>query len=273
MFIFFTFISCYLLGQQKPTKSQLEEGYNFIETQVYSEEENQRLIKLYEDLRVSDVTDGMDAVGLPYQGLVDVEINPQWVDHSPEKAHAFSGIAVTTRYVPTQRSFREADKFEDYSSYVGHFYSNYSPEAFTDVLFEGAVLVRDDVVGNEASGIGSNNILNWASKGMVGVVTDGAARDVDEIALQEIPLYNRTKGRGVRPGRSELESVNRPVEIGGVLVCPGDVMVADGDGVIVVPRRVAKEVAEYAHNVIEGDKAGRRKLYEELGIPLDETVK
>ncbi|MFW5757007.1 MAG: hypothetical protein ACOCWK_10410, partial [Tangfeifania sp.] len=85
--------------------------------------------------------------------------------------------------------------------------------------------------------------------------------------------YLRKKGRGIRPGRNELESVNRPVTIGGVLVMPGDVVVADGDGVVVVPRKVARQVAEYAHGVLEKDKAGRRSLYESLGIPLDKTVK
>jgi hypothetical protein len=108
--------------------------------------------------------------------------------------------------------------------------------------------------------------------GAVGVVTDASSRDVDEIALQKVPLYLRKKGRGIRPGRNELESVNRPVDIGGVLVMPGDVVVADGDGVVVVPRKVARQVAEYAHNVLVGDKAGRRKLYEKLGIPFDPTV-
>ena len=88
-----------------------------------------------------------------------------------------------------------------------------------------------------------------------------------------MPLYVRKKGRGIRPGRNELESVNRPVVIGGVLVCPGDVVVADGDGVIVVPRKVARQVAENARVVLENDKKGRRKLYKSLGMPLDQTVK
>jgi regulator of RNase E activity RraA len=79
-------------------------------------------------------------------------------------------------------------------------------------------------------------------------------------------------GRGIRPGRNEVESVNCPVSIGGVLVRPGDVVVADGDGVIVVPRTVAEEVAKTAHAVLENDKAGRRKLYESLGMKKDKTV-
>jgi len=107
----------------------------------------------------------------------------------------------------------------------------------------------------------------------VGVVTDATARDTDEIAAEKAPLYFKRPGRGIRPGRNEIESVNRPIECGGVLVMPGDVVVADGDGVIVVPRARAKEVADYARATLEGDKAGRRSLYQQLGLPSDDSVR
>ena len=107
----------------------------------------------------------------------------------------------------------------------------------------------------------------------MGVVTDASSRDTDEIAIQKVPLYLRKKGRGIRPGRNEMESVNKPVVIGGVLVMPGDVVVADGDGVIVVPRNVAREVAKYAQGILDSDKAGRKDLYKSLGRDLDKTVK
>ena len=107
----------------------------------------------------------------------------------------------------------------------------------------------------------------------MGVVTSGGVRDTDEIALQKAPVYHRRFGRGIRPGRNQVESVNRPVNCGGVLVRPGDVVVADGDGVIVVPRERAEEVAEAAREVLEKDKAGGKSLYERLGMPFDDTVR
>ena len=137
----------------------------------------------------------------------------------------------------------------------------------------GTAIVIDDVEDKDIGSIGSNNILYWYKLGAVGVVTDAGARDTDEVGLEGVPLYLRFKGRGIRPGRNEIESVNRPVSIGGVLVCPGDVVVGDGDGVVVVPRAVAEQVAKYASEILTKDKAGRKGLYESLGRPLDKTVK
>jgi 4-hydroxy-4-methyl-2-oxoglutarate aldolase len=271
---FSTVILSFILFAGVTVKAQynpeIAKGVNLIETQTYSAEENAELLKMYQGLRVADVSDGMDMVGLPNTGLVSHEIRPHWTD-TEKMTHIIRGIAVTARYVPTQRPDRPQPG-EDFAKWEGHFYSTYSNEAFAQAIQPGSVVVLDDVEDKDIGSIGSNNILYWVKLGAVGVVTDASSRDVDEIALQKIPLYLRKTGRGIRPGRNELESVNRPVDIGGVLVMPGDVVVADGDGVIVVPRKVARQVAEYAHNVLEGDKAGRRKLYEQLGIPFDQTV-
>ncbi|MDD4226752.1 MAG: hypothetical protein WCY58_02510 [Mariniphaga sp.] len=267
--IFAFSLSCFTLWGQ--TKDDLAKGYNLIETQTYSQEEDNELLELFRGLRVTDVTDGMDMVGLPNTGLVSSDIHPDWVDVS-DMSHVIQGIAVTARYVPTQRPDRPAPD-EDFSAWEGHFYNKYSSELFAEAIRPGSVVVLDDVEDKDIGSIGSFNILIWHRLGAVGVVTDASARDTDEIALQKVPLYLRKKGRGIRPGRNELESVNRPVDIGGVLVCPGDVVVADGDGVVVVPRRVAKEVAGYAKGVLGKDKQGRAREYKLLGRPLDNTVK
>jgi regulator of RNase E activity RraA len=260
----------FVLSVGAQTPAEVAKGINLIETRVYSVEENAELLKLYEGLRVADVSDGMDMVRLPNTGLVSTDIHPDWVD-TQDMSHIIRGIAVTARYVPTQRPDRP-EPGEDFAAWEGNFYNQYSSELFAQVIQPGSVVVLDDVEDRDIGSIGSNNILYWVSLGAVGVVTDASARDTDEIALQKVPLYLRKKGRGIRPGRNELESVNRPVDIGGVLVCPGDVVVADGDGVVVVPRKVAREVARHAHGILEKDKAARRNLYEKLGMPIDKTV-
>jgi 4-hydroxy-4-methyl-2-oxoglutarate aldolase len=88
-----------------------------------------------------------------------------------------------------------------------------------------------------------------------------------------VPLYFKKPGRGIRPGRNEIESVNRPIVCGGVLVVPGDIVVADGDGVVVVPRAQAEAVAKYARKIMEEDQGGRRDLYKKLGIKPDVSLK
>lgn len=255
---------------QSADPQEMMHGYNFIESTWYTAEEDHELLKLYEGLRVADVSDGMDMAGLPDQGLVNPAIHPSWVDYK-ELSHIIRGIALTVRYVPTMKSDRPLPD-EEFTQWEGHFYGTYSSEAFVPLIHEGTVIVIDDVEEKDIGSIGSNNILGWKERGAVGVVTDASSRDTDEVAIEGVPLYLREKGRGIRPGRNELESVNRPVTIGGVLVCPGDVVVADGDGVVVVPRGVAVEVAQNAKEVLEKDKAGRRGLYERLGIPADQTV-
>jgi 4-hydroxy-4-methyl-2-oxoglutarate aldolase len=271
MYLFLALSFLNTIVAQVSDKAIIEKGVNFIETKVYSQEDNDKVLNLYKDLRVADVSDGMDMAGLPGTGLVSPDIHACWTDPVDFK-HVFRGIAVTVRYVPTQRPALPAAD-EDFKEWEGNFYSTISTEAFTQIISPGTAIVIDDVEDKDIGSIGSNNILNWYRLGAVGVVTDAGARDTDEIGLENVPLYLRKKSRGIRPGRNEIESVNRPVTIGGVLVCPGDVVVADGDGVIVVPRAVAEQVAEYASEILKNDKAGRRGLYESLGRPLDKTVK
>lgn len=247
-------------------------GQNFIETPVYSLEEDREILQAFEGLRVADVTDGMDSVGLHNIGLMDHEIAPLWKD-AKEYKHRIIGVAVTARYVPTQQPPAGKREEADFDRWVGEFYNTRSSEPFMDLLRPGSVLVLDEAPNADVGSIGSNNIMAWKQRGCVGVITDATARDTDEIITQEIPLYLRHAGRGIRPGRNEMESVNRPVVVGGVLVMPGDVIVADGDGVVVVPRAHAKAVAAYAHKILQGDKEGRRNLYKQLGLPDDASVR
>ena len=256
---------------QAPAGADPRAGRAFIATPVFTAEEDRALLALFEGLRVADVTDGMDAMGLQNVGLMDPEVRPLWKD-TQDYAHRFVGIAVTARYVPTQRGAAGKRPVEEYDEWAGDWYDTLSPEPFQDLIRPGTALVIDDAERADVGSIGSNNIMAWKVRGAVGVVTDATARDTDEIATEKMPLYFRRPGRGIRPGRNEIESVNRPIVCGGVLVVPGDVVVADGDGVLVVPRAVAADAARYAKRILDGDKEGRRKLYEKLGLPKDKSV-
>jgi 4-hydroxy-4-methyl-2-oxoglutarate aldolase len=258
--------------RQNKNTEDLRAGKNFITTKVYSGQEDKQILKLFEGLRVADVSDGMDRAGLANIGLMSPEIHPAWKD-TEHFTHRFIGIAVTVRYVPTNKPSAQLRDVEAFDHWVNNWYTNLSSEPFTPLIRKGTALVIDDAPNSDVGSIGSNNIMGWKLRGCVGVVTNATARDTDEVAIEKVPLYFRKVGRGIRPGRNEIESVNRPIVCGGVLVIPGDIIVADGDGVIVVPRAHAKEVAEYAQATIEKDKAGRRNLYKELGLPLDDSVK
>jgi 4-hydroxy-4-methyl-2-oxoglutarate aldolase len=230
----------------------------FIPYTEYSQEDNKRLLDIYKWLRVADISDGMDVVGLQDVGTVHEDIRPLWTDTTENFSHRAVGIAVTARYVPTNRR----EPFMD-QKVISRWYRDYTGEAFMKMLTPGTMLVIDAMEDGESRSIGSTNILAWQKLGMVGLVTSGGLADTDEIIFHKVPTYFRRLARGVRPGRNELESVNRPVTIGGVLVRPGDVVAADGDGVIVVPRERADEVAKAALPFL--DNISREQYIKETG--------
>ena len=213
----------YAAISQNIDPAELRSGKSFIPTQTFTESDDQRILALFKGLRVADVSDGMDAVGLHNTGLMDSDIRPLWKD-TQKFTHRFIGFAVTARYVPTQRPPAGKMKVDDYDKWAGEWYSKLSPEPFVPILRKASALVIEDSSRVDVGSIGSNNLMGWKLKGCVGVVTSATARDTDEITTQGIPLYFQKPGRGIRPGRNEIESVNKPIVCGGVLVKPGDVI-------------------------------------------------
>jgi regulator of RNase E activity RraA len=234
---------------------------------------DEELLKLYDGLRVADVVDGMDRVGLRDVGLVDTRVQALWKDLEGF-AHQISGIALTVRYVPHNRIVPNPIPGDQFSRWESQWYTDISPEPFVDLIRPGTVIVIDASGSGDTGTIGSYNSLDWYARGACGIVTTGSVRDTDEVIKQKIPVYldPLQRGRGIRPGRNMVESVNKPIEVGGALVRAGDVIVADGDGVVVVPREHAASVARAARAILDSDKTARRRLYQRLGRPLDRTV-
>jgi 4-hydroxy-4-methyl-2-oxoglutarate aldolase len=263
--------------QGRSAKIVTPEGVRILQNKSFddSDEARREILDLYKDLRLTDVLDGMDLIGLQDIGLMDNRIRPLWRD-TDKFTHRFVGFAITVRHVPTdvrvgQNSFPTLEGFQRFKSEQ---YGR-APDAWVKAARPGDVVVLDAGGVHECGFIGSNNSLGWAEKGILGVVTNAGARDTDEIIkTRRIPVYceNAYSTRGVRPGRLIAESYNFPISCGGVLVFPGDVIVADGDGVIVVPRQQALTVGRLARDIHVGDEKSRAGRFQKLGLPLDKTV-
>lgn len=264
------------IAQDQPpnlTDDQLREGAGLLSYDYNPNEDPMPLVKKFEGLRTTDVLDALQAIGIQDRTMMDHSIRPLWRDQTEKAAHRVYGVAITYQYVPTNRVPAGQKDYKEFRDWHSHWYRTYAPELFSRVIKPGHVVVID-AHGSEKTGfIGSNNALGWRSRGMTGVVTNGNARDTDELIIQKIPVYSKYQGGGTRPGRIEAAAINRPVVVGGVMVRPGDFVVADGDGVVVVPRQHLDKVLEIAWDIAKGDKAGRRKLYEKMGMKPDSTVK
>jgi 4-hydroxy-4-methyl-2-oxoglutarate aldolase len=227
-------------------------------------EDRRELLALYAPLRVADVRDGLDWVLRHGQGSMTPDIRPLWRTRA-------CGLARTARYVPYQGPI-PARTSEEYSDWVAWYYREVCPYPWMERIEDGDFCVIDQS-GVDAGLMGSNNSLDGLARGARGYVTNGGVRDTDELILQRVPFWSRLVSQSMVQGRLQFEAHDVPVVVGGVVVHPGDVVVADGDGVIVVPIAIAREVAQHARRELEADKVARRRLYERLGRELDDTVR
>jgi len=253
-------------AQEPPFSKQYLQG------KPYSQQENEALVGKFHDLRVTDVVDGLDVVGLQDVTVMDAGIRPLWRD-GEKFTHRIYGVAVTLRIVPPQERAPIFASHEAFAKWEGDWYERKIPGDFEHFLKPDTILVIDASRTKDVGFCGSNNALGWFTRGMRGIVIDGGCRDTDEVILERIPVYHRGVTRGIDPGRVVIESYNTPVNVGSVLVMPGDLIVADHEGVVVVPRAKAEAVAAAARRIQDDDKVGRRQLYEKLKRPPDFTVK
>lgn len=228
-----------------------------------NQQDRTELLSLFQNLRVADVRDGMDWVGLHDIGSLPPDFRPLY------RTRAY-GIARTAHYLPYQGTI-PAHTPEEYTEWSGWYYNNVCTYPWVTEIEPGDFIVIDQS-GVNVGLMGSNNGLECKRKGAHGLVSSGGVRDTDELILQQVPFWSRMVSQGMVQGRVQYADHNLPVNMGGVTVVPGDIVVADGDGVIVVPQNAARQVALYANREMVNDKAQRRKLYESMGMELDSTV-
>jgi 4-hydroxy-4-methyl-2-oxoglutarate aldolase len=223
------------------------------------------LAKMFKHFRTTDVTDALDAVGRQDITLMDERIKPLW------QGIRFWGPAVTIRALPANVRMPVLSP-EDAIRSHGIWFAEHGRMAVGQAVKPGCVVVTGTAGCPETGIWGSNNALGLIANGAVGLITDGYARDTDELIMQKTPVACRARGRPIIPGRVTFGPANEPIACGGVLVREGDIVGCDGDGCLVVPHEVAEDVVKIAAGILIADAKGRRNLYDKLGMAHDETV-
>jgi regulator of RNase E activity RraA len=157
----------------------------------------------------------------------------------------FAGFAVTAKAKAGPLGSVKREAFA-----VGH---------MIDAAGPGQVLVID-VGGAEVSTFGGLASLAAKIKGIAAVVIDGACRDADEIRETGLCLASRHVTPRSGKKRIEVETIGQAISIGGLSVAPGDLMVGDETGIVVIPRRHLEEALAAARRMLSMDQEIERTI-------------
>lgn len=175
---------------------------------------------------------------------------------NPSNAH-FAGPAFTIRNAPIREDLASRASIANAGN---PFHGTY------DRVPAGAVVVIDMLGCTDCGGMGDVIAAALLARGVVGVVTDGAMRDASVIGASALPVF--CAGAAPAPvGRALITvGVEEPIGCGGVLVEPGDIVVGDPDGVVVVPRHLAARLVEEAIPLEQAEAEVKQRV--EAGAPL-----
>jgi regulator of RNase E activity RraA len=165
---------------------------------------------------------------------------PQLLGVKPlsEVADGFVGEAFTMRFIPMRE---DVDGLDPYRSG-----NTLQWEAF-EALQPGQVLVVDSYRTATAASGGDMLMTRAWKRGAAAVVTDGGLRDGHVLAKLPFPTYASQVTITTRAAQHHVADLNVPIGCAGVAVYPGDVLVGDQDGVLVIPRHLAAEIAEQGY--------------------------
>jgi regulator of RNase E activity RraA len=190
--------------------------------------EDKELIALFEGLDTPGVSDALDKLGLPGQCLGVAPLD--------NYRKVIVGPAFTVQYVSASVP----------PGTVGDFIEDVAP---------GDVVVIDNGGRTDCTVWGDIMTQYAGTRQIAATVIDGVCRDVNKALGDGYPIFS--KGRFMRTGkdRVQVQSVNQPVSIGMARVCARDIVVADANGVVIVPRARAAEVAACARQIesVEAD--------------------
>lgn len=195
------------------------------------------VIEQFKNIATASVCDAIDQV-VGKRGFMDFEVKPRINEER------IAGPAVTVKEIPTTESLPPEHALE-----------------LIDTSEEGSIVVIGlDGKNKDVAVWGGLMTAGAVVNKLTGAVLDGSLRDVSEIKQDfNFPVFSRSVGPVTTVGRFKTEAANIPVECGGITVHPNDFIVADQDGVVVIPKDHVMEVLEVAMD-IEKREAEQTKL-------------
>ncbi|HMB47278.1 MAG TPA: ribonuclease activity regulator RraA [Afifellaceae bacterium] len=178
------------------------------------------------------------------------------------------GEAYTMRYIPAREDLDILDVFKD---------RTHPQRKGVEECPPGHVFVCDSRGDASAASAGGILATRLAVRGVAGLVTDGGFRDSPGIAELDMPAYHSRPSAPTNLIRHHAVDLNVPIGCGGAPVFPGDIMVGDNEGVVVIPAEIANEVAVEAHEMtvfedfVEIEVSGGRSTFG-LYPPTDEDT-
>lgn len=176
------------------------------------------------------------------------------------------GEAFTLRYIPAREDINPISVFLD---------RKHPQRVAVEQCPSGGVLVIDSRKDPRAASAGGILVARLMARGVAGVVTDGGFRDSPEIAKYTMPAYHNRPSAPTNLTLHQALDINVPIGCGDVAVFPGDVVVGDAEGVIVIPAHLADEVALEAVEMTAFEDFVTEKVHEGRSIlglypPTDE---
>jgi regulator of RNase E activity RraA len=187
--------------------------------------ENRERLK---QISVATLTTALFKKGLRHAYIQGVEpVNPA--------APRMVGEAYTLRYIPAREDLDHIGVFEDRS--------HPQRKAIEDIP-PGHVLVIDSRKDRRAASAGAILITRLMMRGAAGIVTDGGFRDTPDLRALPYPVYAAGPSAPTNLTLHHAVDLNLPIACGDVGVYPGDIVVGDGEGVVVLPAEIANEITE-----------------------------
>jgi len=150
------------------------------------------------------------------------------------------GEAFTLRYIPAREDLNPLSVFRD---------STHPQRVAIETCPKGHVMVIDSRKDARAASAGAILVTRLMMRGVAGIVTDGGFRDSVEIAGLDIPAFHHRPSAPTNLTLHQAIDINVPIGCGDAPVFPGDILVGDSDGVVVLPKEIAEELAHEAFDM------------------------